>query len=230
MTSILYRAGRVYIDAGQLGSCKTGGRRRSAIASENLESQLYHRIIGRGVGARAGARSEEAVSIFSAIRSNVADTWLGHLGLGGRLFAGSQFIEAQGELKNCERRPGEATAVFLDDVPSYAQFPPGLLLSCAGAGGMGGPGTSELAHSSTSRRTATNRVSSPRRAAFEVACSGVQPRGANAGRAQRMTTLPFRLLDCRADRGRESRKGRTMLRLAVSRLWPGVSTPTVESQ
>ena len=49
---------------------------------------------------------------------------LGPYLLGRAYLEATAFTEAYSELEICTKRRGEATAVFLDDVPSYSYLPP----------------------------------------------------------------------------------------------------------
>ena len=55
----------------------------------------------------------------------ISDTWLGRLVLGKAYLATSadSATDAYNQFDNCINRRGEATAVFLDDVPSFRFFP-----------------------------------------------------------------------------------------------------------
>jgi hypothetical protein len=64
-----------------------------------------------------------ALEAFQASQK-FADTWLGRFGLGRAYLAARAFTEAQAELEACDRRRGEAVAVFLDENPTYHLFPP----------------------------------------------------------------------------------------------------------
>jgi hypothetical protein len=46
------------------------------------------------------------------------------MALGRAYLEASQFTEAHSEFEMCLRRKGEATAIFLDDFPSYRLFAP----------------------------------------------------------------------------------------------------------
>lgn len=54
----------------------------------------------------------------------LADSWIGRFDLGRAYLAAGLFPEASAELTTCIKRSGEATAVFLDDTPSYRYFAP----------------------------------------------------------------------------------------------------------
>jgi tetratricopeptide (TPR) repeat protein len=53
-----------------------------------------------------------------------ADTWLGQVTLGRAYLGLNAFPEAYSALEAALKRRGEATAVFLDDVPTYRRLPP----------------------------------------------------------------------------------------------------------
>lgn len=55
-----------------------------------------------------------------------ADSWLGRFGLGRAYLAAGAIAEADSEFDLCFKRRGEATAVLLDDVPTYRLFAPVL--------------------------------------------------------------------------------------------------------
>ena len=58
-----------------------------------------------------------ALSLFTEAQS-LADTWLGRFALGRAYLEAEEYTEASLEFENCERRQGEAMAIFLSDLPS----------------------------------------------------------------------------------------------------------------
>jgi hypothetical protein len=52
------------------------------------------------------------------------DTWLGHFFLGKAYLEAEEFPQAYSEFEQCLKRRGEATSVFLNDLPSFHYFPP----------------------------------------------------------------------------------------------------------
>ena len=52
------------------------------------------------------------------------DTWLGRLLLGRAYLTAKAYAEAQSEFEECVKRSGEASAIFLDDVPTSRFLPP----------------------------------------------------------------------------------------------------------
>jgi tetratricopeptide (TPR) repeat protein len=73
----------------------------------------------------------------------IADTWLGHYGLGRAYLEAGAFTEADTEFDACVKRRGEATAVFLDDEPSWRYFAPVNYYLGRAREGLGSPGAKE---------------------------------------------------------------------------------------
>jgi eukaryotic-like serine/threonine-protein kinase len=129
--NVLYPAALVYLGLGL-------DDRALALAdalSRRLEPdpQAYARLV-RGEAHLRRGRPREAVREFRAA-GEIADTWLGHVALGRAYLELHAFTEAQTELEGALKRRGEATAAFLDEVPTYRLFPPVLYyLALAGRG------------------------------------------------------------------------------------------------
>jgi hypothetical protein len=70
-------------------------------------------------------RTEVPVHTIGALRGSqrLADTWLGSFYLGRAYVAAKAYSEAGSDFDNCPCRSGEATAVFLDEEPSYHLVP-----------------------------------------------------------------------------------------------------------
>jgi tetratricopeptide (TPR) repeat protein/tRNA A-37 threonylcarbamoyl transferase component Bud32 len=117
---VLFVAARVYLGAGQ-------EKRALALASDlspriEPEPQVYAKLIeGEALMARGKAR--EAIGLFQDAQK-LADTWLGRFYLGRAYLDFGAFTEASSEFDACLKRRSEATAVFLDDAPSYYYLPP----------------------------------------------------------------------------------------------------------
>jgi tetratricopeptide (TPR) repeat protein len=116
----LVPAARLFLRAGGLADAK-------AIATE-LEGQLqrqsraYGKIL-QGEIALDGGRNAEAVDRFLEARQ-MADLWLGRFNLGVAYVQAGHFAEALSELELCEKRRGEVTALFFDDVPTIRYLAP----------------------------------------------------------------------------------------------------------
>ena len=117
--SVTFRVGRAYIESGQ--------RKRAIPLITDLSSKLqadaraYAKIL-EGETLLAEKKPREAVEKIRAAQA-LADTWLGHLDLGRAYLEESAFAEASSEFDICLKRRGEATAVFLDDRPTYHLLP-----------------------------------------------------------------------------------------------------------
>ncbi len=98
-----------------------------AIASElgqklQRRSRAYGAIV-EGEIARSARRFGDAKDAFERAQK-LADLWLGRFLLGATYVDSEQYASAQAELGLAEKRRGEATAVFLDDVPSFRYLAP----------------------------------------------------------------------------------------------------------
>jgi tetratricopeptide (TPR) repeat protein len=108
-----------YIDLGLL-------REASALADKLRESlqpdpQAYADVID-GLVHLARNETRQAVSSLNDAQK-ITDTWLGRLALGRAYLGLSAYTEAYAAFETCLRRRGEATAVFLDDLPTYHHLP-----------------------------------------------------------------------------------------------------------
>jgi tetratricopeptide (TPR) repeat protein len=81
------------------------------------QSRAYAGMI-RGIIALQSGENLQAIEELTAA-VNIADLWLARFYLGRAYFDGDYFVEALDEFTAVRDRHGEATAVFLDDLPSY---------------------------------------------------------------------------------------------------------------
>jgi tetratricopeptide (TPR) repeat protein len=79
--------------------------------------RAYAQIIQGEIAARNG-RTIEAVEAFQSGRK-LADLWLGRLQLGIAYVEAGHYAEGLSELDEALKRQGEATALFLDDMPTF---------------------------------------------------------------------------------------------------------------
>src|SRR5262249_9272543 len=70
----------------------------------------------------AKGKAQAALDLFQEA-NKLADTWLGHFDLGRAYLEAGAFTEASSEFDSCEKRKGEATALFFDEVPTFRYFP-----------------------------------------------------------------------------------------------------------
>lgn len=138
--SVLYRAAQVYIAAGQ----EQKALQLAAALSARLETEpkMYAKLIA-GEALLKKANPRDALTSFQEAQK-ISDSWLGHLDMGrAYLDLGTAFAEASSEFDVCFRRRGEATSVFLDDIPSYHFLPPVYYYQGRARQGLGSPGAAE---------------------------------------------------------------------------------------
>jgi tetratricopeptide (TPR) repeat protein len=118
--NVLYPAALVYLSLGRED-------RALALADElakrlEAEPQAYGELV-RGEALLQRHDGLAAVKVLEKARG-IADTWIGRVALGRAYLAAGAFPEAHTELETAIRRRGEATAAFLDEVPTYRLLPP----------------------------------------------------------------------------------------------------------
>ena len=119
-TAVSVSAARVFIGAGE-------EKKGLAIASELQERlepdpQMYAALLqGENLMNRRSFR--EAIARFNEARK-LADSWLVRFDLARAYVEAGSFTEADTELDACLKRRGEAAAVYLDEVPTFRDFPP----------------------------------------------------------------------------------------------------------
>jgi len=116
---VMFAAARIYLQAGAKNKAK-------AIAGELGKkvqpiNQAYARTLDGEMSLRKGD-APGAIRLFREAQSLV-DTWLGRFFLGCASLEAGAFTEAYTEFDLCLKRRGEATSVFMNDLPSYRYFP-----------------------------------------------------------------------------------------------------------
>jgi tetratricopeptide (TPR) repeat protein len=116
---ILYTAAHVLLEAGrENGALAIASRLEAQIEPElQLHGKLIEgeALLHRGNARDALARFEEA--------KKLGDAWLVRFDRGLAYLSLGAFTEADADFEACAKRRGEATAVFLDDVPTFHYFP-----------------------------------------------------------------------------------------------------------
>lgn len=118
--SVLYPAAMVLIE--------TGKTQEALQIAHKLEQRFEAdpQAYGKLLEAEAQLKRHDprgAVRTFQDAQK-IADTWLGRFGLGRAYLEAGAFTDADTEFDTCLKRRGEATAVFLDDEPSWRYFAP----------------------------------------------------------------------------------------------------------
>jgi tetratricopeptide (TPR) repeat protein/predicted Ser/Thr protein kinase len=114
-----FGAARVLIEAGQEARALEVARKMGAELAPELRA--WSKLIEGEIQLRHG-KSQAAIDLFQEAQK-LADTWIGRLDLGRAYLAAGHFPEAASEFDACEKRKGEATSVFFDDVPSFRYYP-----------------------------------------------------------------------------------------------------------
>lgn len=89
--------------------------------SLNKDYQAYSKIIEGEILLEHG----DALAAIQQFRQAqpLADTWLGRFDLGRAYLAAGAFPQAHAEFNTCQSRRGEATALFLDETPTFHYYP-----------------------------------------------------------------------------------------------------------
>ncbi|MCI0391496.1 MAG: protein kinase [Acidobacteria bacterium] len=136
---MLFVAARVYLGAGQEKKALDLALELSARLEP--EPQLCAKLI-EGEVQMARGKARQALNLFLEAQ-RLDDTWLGRFDLGRAYLELGAFTEASSEFEACLKRRGEATAVLLDDVPSYRYLPPVYYYLGRAQEGLRSPGAAE---------------------------------------------------------------------------------------
>ncbi len=118
--SVLYSAGQVFLEAGQAAKAAQAASQLSLRIEP--EPQMYGKLLEAETALKR-KDPRQAILLLQAAQK-IYDTWLGHYDLGRAYLDAGMFTEADSEFELCLRRKGEASAVFLDDVPTFRIVPP----------------------------------------------------------------------------------------------------------
>jgi tetratricopeptide (TPR) repeat protein len=118
--NVLVPAARLAIAAGR----PEEARKIAAELAQRLsaQSRAYAKMI-EGEVAIAAKQYAVAVDALNAAQK-LADLWLVRFALGLAYFHHGDYPEAVSEFEKCRERQGEATAVFLDDLPTFHYYAP----------------------------------------------------------------------------------------------------------
>jgi tetratricopeptide (TPR) repeat protein/predicted Ser/Thr protein kinase len=134
--SVLVPAALIYIEAGSPGRAQTLAAKLGARFGP--DPQAYGKLIEAVIRLKRG-ETREALNMMQDSQK-LADTWLGRYYLGRAYLDASAFPDADNEFDVCLKRRGEATAVFLDDEPSYRYLPPVYYYQGRAREGLKSPG------------------------------------------------------------------------------------------
>jgi len=114
-----FLAARVYVESGNADKAR---KLASGLAAEiPAGPRAYARLIEGEIALKSG---DARAAVQSFVQGNILlDTWIGHFDLARAYLDLHAFTEADSEFDACIRRRGEATELFMDDVPTYGYFP-----------------------------------------------------------------------------------------------------------
>src|SRR5262249_22240316 len=118
--SILMAAGEVDIAAGDTAKAEKIVAQLSAHIEP--EPQIYSQLLKGSIALKRN-QLKDAIQAFESAQK-ISNTWLGHFYLGKAYLQNGSFTEADSEFELCLKRRGEASALFLDDVPTFRVLPP----------------------------------------------------------------------------------------------------------
>ena len=115
---MLVTTARLSIASGRIDDAK-------AIAAElaqrpPVQSRAYGKMIDAEI-AMAAKQFPAAIDALNAARG-FADLWLVRYASGLVYFNRGDYLEAVSEFLKCQERRGEATAIFLDDLPTFRYY------------------------------------------------------------------------------------------------------------
>ncbi len=119
-TNVLFQSARAFIQGGR----PDRAMELAAVLDSRVQSdpQAYAKLMEGEVRLQAG-ELDEAIRLFREAL-DLSDTWLGRFDLGRAFVENGAYLEGKKELEICLERRGEASAAFLDDVPSFRYLPP----------------------------------------------------------------------------------------------------------
>jgi tetratricopeptide (TPR) repeat protein len=117
--NIAFPAAEIYSEGGK--DEKAAALAKDLGAKLEPEPRAYAKLI-EGLLAEKKGRTNEAIVAFIEAQK-IVDTWIGRLAMGRAYLRAGAFAEAHSELEKCDKRRGEAAAVFLNDIPSFRYVP-----------------------------------------------------------------------------------------------------------
>jgi serine/threonine protein kinase/tetratricopeptide (TPR) repeat protein len=137
--NVIYPAARVYLRAGKEGKALSLAADLSKVLEQ--DPQAYAELV-RGEAELLRGKPQDAIKTLEDARK-IADTWMGHFLLGRAYLEAGAFPDADRELETCIRRRGEATALFLDEAPTWRVYPPVAYYLGRAKEGLNSPGAAD---------------------------------------------------------------------------------------
>jgi tetratricopeptide (TPR) repeat protein len=117
---IKFLVAQTFVEAGELARAQKLAAELAAVVQ--AEPQAYAKIIT----GESALKTKDAPQAIKALTdaNNLLDTWIGRFELGRADLQAGLFVEADSEFDRCIKRRGEALEILINNVPSYAYFPP----------------------------------------------------------------------------------------------------------
>jgi serine/threonine protein kinase/tetratricopeptide (TPR) repeat protein len=136
---VQFSAGRIFVEAGHYTPIQT---LISQLSSHlDPDSQAYGKLLEGEMSLKRGD-AKKAIALFLEAQK-LSDTWIGQLDLGRAYLEVGAFPEADSELEECLKRRGEASALYLDDVPTFRALPPVYYYLGRAQEGLKSPGATD---------------------------------------------------------------------------------------
>ena len=119
-TNVIFWGARTFIGANQ--DQKALALARQLGSRLQPDPQAYGKLIEGEIKLKH-RRVQDALKLFLDSRK-IADTWMARFDAARAYVDAGAYAEAHSELEACLKRRGEATALFLDESPTYHLFPP----------------------------------------------------------------------------------------------------------
>jgi tetratricopeptide (TPR) repeat protein len=116
--AVLYLAGRILAETGKPHAAVIADGLRKNI---DADPKMYGSLLLGEIALKQGDAPAALEHLHEA--QKLGDTWLGRYALGRALLAAERYPEAESEFETCLKRQGEATAVFLDELPTFRLVP-----------------------------------------------------------------------------------------------------------
>ncbi len=133
--SVLFETAMTMLHYGRESEAKANIARLKA--KLGAEAQMLAKVLEAELKTTGGADAER----LGQEAQKLADAWLVHRELGLVYLREKKYVEAESEFEKCISRRGEATALFLDDQPSYGYFPEIYYYMATAQEGYGSPAT-----------------------------------------------------------------------------------------
>jgi eukaryotic-like serine/threonine-protein kinase len=116
---IRFLVARAFVEAGE--TAKARKLADSLASGLQAPPQAYAKLV-LGEAALKEHNPKQAIQLFTEAK-DLIDTWVGRLDLGRAYLEAGAFTEADSEFDRCIKRRGEASELFMDDMPTYNYLP-----------------------------------------------------------------------------------------------------------